>query len=86
MLGVVIENLPANEGDVELQVWSLGLEDPLVKSMSTHFSILAWRIQWTEEPRWWTTVHISTLYLHFLGLCSELTQQCKAFICQLEIK
>ena len=27
-----------------------GLEGPLKKGMSTHSSILAWRIQWTEEP------------------------------------
>ena len=25
-------------------------EDPLVKEMATHFSILAWRIPWIEEP------------------------------------
>ena len=25
-------------------------EDPLEKEMSTHSSILAWRISWTEEP------------------------------------
>ena len=25
-------------------------EDPLEKEMTTHFSILAWRIRWTEEP------------------------------------
>jgi len=25
-------------------------EDPLEKGMATHFSILAWRIPWTEEP------------------------------------
>ena len=27
-----------------------GLEDPLEKEMAIHSSILAWRIQWTEEP------------------------------------
>ena len=27
-----------------------GSEDPLEKGMTTHFSILAWRIPWTEEP------------------------------------
>ena len=27
-----------------------GLEDPLDKGMTTHASILAWRIPWTEEP------------------------------------
>ena len=31
-------------------VWSLGQEDPLEKGMTTHSSILAWRIPWTEEP------------------------------------
>ena len=31
-------------------VQSLGCEDPLEESMATHSSILAWRIQWTEEP------------------------------------
>ena len=31
-------------------VRSLGWEDPLEKEMSTHSSILAWEITWTEEP------------------------------------
>ena len=34
----------------ETQVQSLGQEDPLEKEMTTHSSILAWRIPWTEEP------------------------------------
>ena len=34
----------------ETQVRSLGQEDPLEKGMATHFSILARRIPWTEEP------------------------------------
>ena len=33
----------------EIRVRSLGWEDPLEKEMATHFSILAWRIPWTEE-------------------------------------
>ena len=33
-----------------MQVQSLGQEDPLEKEMTTHFSILAWEIPWTEEP------------------------------------
>ena len=33
----------------EMQVWSLGREDPLEKEMVTHTSILAWEIPWTEE-------------------------------------
>ena len=31
---------------VLLKVW----EDPLEKEMATHLSILAWKIQWIEEP------------------------------------
>ena len=34
----------------ETQVWSLGQEDPLKKELTTHSSILAWRIPWTEKP------------------------------------
>ena len=34
----------------ETLVQSLGWEDPLEKEMATHFSILAWKIPWTEEP------------------------------------
>ena len=41
------KNLPAVQ---EIQVQSLGWEDPLEKGMATHSSILAWRIPWTEEP------------------------------------
>ena len=33
----------------ETQVQSLGGEDPLVKEMATHYSIIAWRIPWIEE-------------------------------------
>ena len=34
----------------EIQVQSLGQEDPLEKEMATHSSILAWEIPRTEEP------------------------------------
>ena len=34
----------------ETWIQSLGWEDPLEEGMATHFSILAWRIPWTEEP------------------------------------
>ena len=33
----------------EMQLWSLGQEDPLKKEMATHSSILAWESPWTEE-------------------------------------
>ena len=34
----------------ETWVQALGWEDPLEKEMTTHSSILVWRIPWTEEP------------------------------------
>jgi len=34
----------------EITPQSLGQEDALEKEMATHFSILAWRIPWREEP------------------------------------
>ena len=34
----------------ETQVQSLGQDGPLEKGMATFSNILAWRIQWTEEP------------------------------------
>ena len=34
----------------ETWVRSLGWEDPLEEGMATHFSLVAWRIPWTEEP------------------------------------
>ena len=34
----------------EMQLRSLGWEDPLEKEMATHSRILAWEIPWTEEP------------------------------------
>ena len=43
----MVKNLPAMQ---ETWVRSLGREDPLEKKMATHFSILAWRIIYTEEP------------------------------------
>ena len=36
----------------EMQVGSLGWEDPLKEEMATHSRILAWEIPWTEEPGW----------------------------------
>ena len=46
--GSVVKNSLAKQ---EMQILSLGQEDPLEKEMATHSSILAWEIPWTEEPR-----------------------------------
>ena len=50
LLWLNVKNLPAVQEPQEMQVQSLGLEDPLEEGMATHSSILAWRIPWTEEP------------------------------------
>ena len=42
----MVKNQPAIR---ETQVLSFGQEDSLEKGMATHYSILAWRISWTEE-------------------------------------
>ena len=42
----IVNNLSAIQ---ETWVQSLGQESLLEKGMSTHSSILAWRIPWTEE-------------------------------------
>ena len=34
----------------ETRVRALGWKDPLEEGMATHYSILAWRIPWTEDP------------------------------------
>ena len=44
--GSAVKNLPAMQ---ETWVLSLGWEDPLEEGMTTHSSILAWKIPWTKE-------------------------------------
>ena len=47
MVAETVKSLPAMW---ENQVQSLSQEDPLEKEMAIHYSILAWKIPWTEEP------------------------------------
>ena len=47
LVAQMVKNLPEMQ---EIQVQSLGQEDPLQKGTATYSSILAWRIPWTEEP------------------------------------
>ena len=35
---------------METWVQSLSWEDPVEKEMAIHFSTIAWKIPWTEEP------------------------------------
>ena len=45
--GSAVKHLPAMQ---ETRGRSLGQEDPLEEEMTTHSSVLAWKIPWTEEP------------------------------------
>ena len=40
----------------EIQLQSLGREEPLEEGMATHSSILTWRIP-KDRGAWWATVH-----------------------------
>ena len=46
-MALAVNNPPALQ---QIQVRSLGREDPLKEEMATHSSILAWKIPWAEEP------------------------------------
>ena len=46
----MVKNPPPVSEALEIQVQSLGREDPLEEGMATHSSILALRIPWAEEP------------------------------------
>ena len=49
----------------EMQVQSLGQEDPLEKEMETHSSILPWKIPMDRET-WWATVQGVTNKLNMI--------------------
>ena len=44
---LVVKNPPVKQGT---WVQSLCRDDPVEEEMSTHSSILAWEIPWTDEP------------------------------------
>ena len=46
---LVVKILPHSAGDVRHEGSILGRKDPLEEGMATRFSILTWRIPWTEE-------------------------------------
>ena len=59
--GSIVKNMPA-----EMQVQSLGQEDPLEKETATHSNILSWRIPWTEKT--------AGLQVHGVEKESDMTQ------------
>ena len=75
---LVVKNPPAHAGDVGDPGSVPGWEDLLEKGMAAHFSILAWRIPWTEEPGSyspWGCIELDTteqLTLIYLLIISEL--------------
>ena len=80
MVAQMVRCLPAMR---EIQVQSLGREDPLEKGMATHSSILAWKILWTEEPGgyipWGRKESDMTERLHF----NQINGPLSATSCQL---
>ena len=64
----MVKHLPTMQ---ETRVQSLGQEDPLEKEMAAHFSILAWKIPWTEETGRlyspWGCKELDTTSLHFMN-------------------
>ena len=71
----IVKNLPTIR---ETWVRSLGREDPLEKEMATHYSTLAWKIPWTEEPGRLQSMGCKKLdmterlYFHFRALEKEM--------------
>ena len=90
LVAQMVKCLPAMQ---EIQVRSLGWEDPLEKEMATHSSILAWEIPWTQEPGglqstgsqrvghdWATSLSLSKLNIISLQF-SERKWRCLEFYC-----
>ena len=44
----MVKNLPSNAGDMGDAGLILGWEDLVEEEMTTHYSILSWKIPWTE--------------------------------------
>ena len=71
-----VKSLPAMQ---ENQVRSLGWEDPLEKEMTTHSSILAWEIPWTEEPDRLQFVGLQRVRQHDLVTEQQVPPHCLTF-------
>ena len=54
MMALTVKNLPSI---LEARVQSLGWNYPMEEGMTTHSSILAWRIP-MDRGAWWATVHV----------------------------
>ena len=74
----MVKNLPANAGDIRKAFSIPESGRSLEVGMTTHSSILAWRIPWTEEPGGLLSVESQRIGHH----CSDLahTHSGKAFM------
>ena len=57
----MVKSLPAMQEPQETHVQSLGQEDPLKEETTTHSSILAGTIPWTEKPSGLQSVELHTV-------------------------
>ena len=60
----------------EMQVQSLGQEDPLEEEMATFSSILAWKTPWTEEPEGLQSMGLQTVGHDWASACRSLKWRC----------
>ena len=72
LMAQMVKNLPAIW---ETLVQFLGWEDPLEEGMATHFSILAWRIPWTEEPGGLQSMGLRSVRHGWVAECSTVDGQ-----------
>ena len=62
----------AKAGDVRDMGWSLGLEDPLEKGMTTHAYMLAWKIPWTEASGGLHSGGSQKVRYNWVGTCARV--------------
>ena len=71
----------------ETRVQSPSQEDPLEKEMAIHFSTIAWKIPWTEEPGRLHIVHgvakSRTRWSDFTSLFVEATKLGSIIFCSI---
>ena len=83
LVAQTVKNPPTMQ---ETQVQSLGQEDPLEKEMTTHSSIPAWRIPWTEQPDRhgpWGCKELDTFQRLSLSLVCVCVYICRTTFCPL---
>ena len=78
------------QGPQETWVRSLGREDPLEEGMTTHSSILAWRIPWSKGPgglqsiglQSWTELKQLSTHTHMIMAKTEMGKGRVISLCQ----